>query len=70
MLGFEMVLVSVSQQGVGALVDAEDDVTAVSAVASAGASVGDVFLAMEGNGTVSAVTGFDVDFYVIKKLHV
>ena len=68
-LGGEVVLVAVSQQGIGTLVHAKDDITAIAAVTPAGAAVGDVLLSVEGNGTVPAVAGLQVDFYVVEKLH-
>ena len=65
--GYKFVLVAESEQGVTALVDAENDVSATSAVTAVRATVGDVFLTSERNGTRTAVTGFYIYFYIIDK---
>ena len=60
--GHEFAVVAEKEQRGGAGIDLEDDVTAVAAVTAGGAAPGNVFLAVEGYGTVAAVTGLDVNF--------
>ena len=67
--GYEFVLVTVGQKGIGTLVHAEYDVAAVAAVTAHGAAVGDVLFAVEGDGAVSAVACLDINFYVVKEIH-
>ena len=65
--GDEFALVAEGKQGVGALVDAQDDVAAPAAVTAVGSARGDIFFAAEGDGAVSAVSRLDIDFYMIDK---
>ena len=55
-LGDEFSAIFKIEQGVFSLVDGENNVAALSAVAAVGAAVGNVFFTVERNASVSAVT--------------
>ncbi len=59
--------VELADEVVQVVVGLENDVAAAAAVAAAGATLGDVGLAMEGDGAFAAVAGFGVNFYLINK---
>ena len=66
-LCYELSLVSESEKSVGALVDTEDNITAVTAVSAVGTALSNVLLASEGHGSVAAGTCFYVYFNFINK---
>ena len=65
--GYELVLITESEQGVGALINAENYASALAAVSAVGAAVRNVFLAVKGYRTISAVACLYVNFNVIYK---
>ena len=60
-------LIAEVHQGGKIVVDAKDDIAALSAVAAVGSARGNVFLPMEGHSAVSAVSGLNVNSYFIYK---
>ena len=68
-LGEEMLLVAIVDQGVEALDRLGDHVAAAAAVAAARAAELDELLAAEGDAAVAAGTGADLDAGVVEELH-
>jgi hypothetical protein len=66
-LGRKLALKAVVKKGINVRVNADDHVSAVTAVTAVGTSVIYVFFASEGNGTVSAVSCPDVNGYSVYK---
>ena len=60
-------LVAESKQSIAAGVNAENNVSAPSAVAAVRSAVRDVFFTSEGDGSVTAVSRLDVYFYSVNK---
>jgi hypothetical protein len=55
------------EQRVVVLAGDQNDITAIAAIAAAGAAARNEFLAPERKNTVAAVAGFDVDYYLINE---
>ena len=66
-LSLKLAGVAVIEKGVDVGVNADDHVTSVTSVASVGTAVVYVFFTSEGNGTVTAVAGSDMDCYSVYK---
>jgi len=68
-LGFEMLLVTIIDQGIQAFDRLDQDMTATTAIAAVRAAIFDVFLTPEADAAVTACTGLDVYFTLIEKFH-
>ena len=66
-LGCKFALIAECKKGVCTLVNSDDNITAPAAVAAIRTACGYIFLAAEGNGTVTAVACLYVNFNFIYK---
>src|SRR6202041_1830311 len=69
LLGLEVLLIAIVDQGVQSIDHFDDHVAAASAIAAGGAAELDILLAAEGHAAVSTVAGADIDLGFVEKFH-
>jgi hypothetical protein len=69
LLGLEVLLIAIVDQGVQSIHDFDDDVAAAAAIAAARSAELDILLAAKRHAAVAAVAGADIDFCLVKKFH-
>jgi hypothetical protein len=60
-------LIILGDEVVQIMIGFEDDISAASAIAAAGAALGPIFFALERNATFAAMPGSGVNFYLVNE---